>query len=99
VTVYIVARIRIHDRDRYDLYAAAFMPVLNHYGGRLLAADEAPVPLEGAWDGEKLNLISFPDEAAARRWMDSEEYQAIAVDRLAASDGVVLLVHGFGAKA
>jgi uncharacterized protein (DUF1330 family) len=97
MTVYIVARIRIHDRDRYDRYAAAFMPVLIQYGGRLLAADEAPVPLEGAWDGEKLNLISFPDEAAARLWMESEEYRAIAVDRLAASKGIVMLVHGFDA--
>jgi uncharacterized protein (DUF1330 family) len=99
MTAYVVARIRIHDRDRYDRYAAAFMPVLIRYGGRLLAADEAPVPLEGAWDGGKLNIISFPDEAAARRWLGSEEYRAIAVDRLAASDGIVLLVHGFDAKA
>ncbi|MEA3064292.1 MAG: hypothetical protein QOJ27_731 [Sphingomonadales bacterium] len=99
MTVYIVARIRIHDRDRYDRYAGAFMPVLNQYGGRLLAADEAPLPLEGRWDGGKLNLIAFPDEAGARRWMDSEEYRAIAVDRFAASDGIVLLVHGFDAKA
>jgi uncharacterized protein (DUF1330 family) len=95
LTVYIVARIRIHDRERYDRYAAAFMPVLTRYGGRLLAADEAPMPLEGTWDGEKLNILAFPDEAAARRWIDSEEYRAIAVDRLAASDGLVLLVHGF----
>jgi uncharacterized protein (DUF1330 family) len=94
MTVYLVARIRIHDRERYNLYAARFMPVLIQYGGRLLAADEAPVPIEGGWDGEKLNIIAFPDEAAARRWMDSPEYREIATDRLAASDGIVLLVHG-----
>jgi uncharacterized protein (DUF1330 family) len=98
VTVYIVARIIIHDRERYERYAAAFMPVLIQYGGRLLAADEAPVTLEGRWDGEKHDIIAFPDEAAARRWMDSEEYRAIAVDRLAASEGIVLLVHGFDPK-
>ncbi|HEX8380906.1 MAG TPA: DUF1330 domain-containing protein [Allosphingosinicella sp.] len=96
MTVYVVAQIRIHDRARYDAYAAAFMPVLIQYGGRLLAADEAPAVLEGQWPGEKLNIISFPDEPAARRWMESEEYRAIAADRLAASDGIVLLVHGFG---
>jgi uncharacterized protein (DUF1330 family) len=95
MTVYVVARIRIHDRDRYDRYAAAFMPVLIQYGGRLLAADEAPVRLEGAWGAEKLNIIAFPDEEAARRWMYSDEYRAIAVDRLAASEGDVLLVRGF----
>lgn len=98
MTVYVVAQIRIRDRERYDAYAARFMPVLIQYGGRLLAADEAPAVLEGRWTGEKLNIISFDDEAAARRWMDSAEYRAIAVDRLAASDGVVLLVQGFGRK-
>jgi uncharacterized protein (DUF1330 family) len=96
VTVYVVAQIRIHDRDRYDAYAAAFMPVLIQYGGRLLAADESPAVLEGQWAGQKLNIIGFPDEGAARRWLGSEEYRAIAADRLAASDGVVLLVQGFG---
>jgi uncharacterized protein (DUF1330 family) len=96
LTVYIVAQIRIHDRVRYDAYAAAFMPVLVQYGGRLLAADEAPAVLEGDWPNEKLNIIGFPDEQAARRWMRSKEYREIAVDRLAASDGVVLLVQGFG---
>jgi uncharacterized protein (DUF1330 family) len=98
VTVYVVARIRIHDRERYDRYAARFMPVLVQYGGRLLAADEAPAAIEGQSDGEKLNLIGFADEAAARRWLESPEYRAIAVDRLAASDGTVLLVQGFEPK-
>ncbi len=98
MTVYVVAQIRIHDRERYDAYAAAFMPVLIQYGGRLLAADEAPAVLEGEWGGGKLNIIGFEDEPAARRWMESPEYRAIAVDRLAASDGIVLLVQGFGRK-
>jgi uncharacterized protein (DUF1330 family) len=38
------------------------MPVLVQYGGRLLAADESPQPLEGAWEGQKLDIIAFPDE-------------------------------------
>ncbi|HEU0133259.1 MAG TPA: DUF1330 domain-containing protein [Allosphingosinicella sp.] len=96
MTVYVVAQIRIHDRALYDSYAARFMPILIQYGGRLLAADEAPAVLEGEWARRKLNIIGFPDEASARRWMESEEYRAIAADRLASSDGVVLLVQGFG---
>jgi uncharacterized protein (DUF1330 family) len=98
MTVYVVAQIRIHDRVRYDAYAAAFMPVLIQHGGRLLAADEAPEVLEGDWSGQKLNIIAFADEQAARRWMESKEYRAIAADRLAASEGVVLLAQGFGRK-
>jgi uncharacterized protein (DUF1330 family) len=96
MTAYIVAQISIHDRERYDRYARAFFPTLKAFGGRLLAADEAPETMEGVFAHAKLNVIAFPDKAAAKAWATSPEYQAIAGDRLAASDGVVVLVDGFG---
>ena len=94
MSAYVVAQISIHDRARYDRYAAAFLPTLKPFGGRLLAADEGPAVLEGRWSAEKLVLIAFPDAAAARAWAASPAYQAIAVDRLAATEGVVLLAQG-----
>ena len=56
MAVFVVAQLRIHDRDRY----------------------------------------SFREESAFRAWADSDEYREIAKDRIAASDGPVLLVHGIG---
>ena len=94
MTAYVVAQIRIHDRGRYDRYAAAFMPTLKPFAGKLLAADEGPRVLEGVWPAEKLVLIAFPDREAADGWAASPAYQAISVDRLAASEGVALLVQG-----
>ncbi|MEN2472284.1 DUF1330 domain-containing protein [Burkholderia sp. GS2Y] len=38
-----------------------------------------------------------PDEAAARRFIESPEYQAISVDRHAGADTLALLVHGLPA--
>lgn len=96
MTAYVVAQISIHDRARYDRYVAGFMPVLQRHGGRLLVADEGPEVLEGAWARDKLIILAFPDKAAARAWAASPDYQAIAVDRLAATDGVVLLAEGPG---
>ena len=96
MTAYVFAQLSIHDRARYDRYAAAFFPTLQPFGGRLLAADEAPQVLEGDWDREKLVLIAFPDAAAAKAWAASPAYQAIAVDRLAGSEAVVLLAEGLG---
>ncbi|MBQ1070126.1 DUF1330 domain-containing protein, partial [Micromonospora sp. D75] len=49
MTVYALAQLTIHDRARYDRYAAAFPPVLARYGGRLLAADTSPRVVEGEW--------------------------------------------------
>jgi uncharacterized protein (DUF1330 family) len=37
VSAYVIAQLSIHDRARYDRYAAAFLPTLQPFGGRLLA--------------------------------------------------------------
>ena len=96
MTCYLVGSIAIRDRDRYDRYAAAFLPVLRPHGGRLLVSEDQPEALEGEWDGRKLVVLAFPDRASALAWADSPEYREIAGDRLAASDAVVLLAEGFG---
>jgi len=94
MAVYVVAQITIHDRSRYERYVAKFMPTLKPYQGRLLAADEHPTVTEGEWPRDKIILIQFPDATLAKAWGESEAYKAIAVDRLAATDGVVLTVQG-----
>ena len=94
VTVYAIAQLSIHDRARYDRYMTAFMPVFAKYGGRLLAADERPGLVEGQWSGDKVVLMEFQDRDAFTAWANSPEYQEISKDRLAATEGVVLLVRG-----
>jgi uncharacterized protein (DUF1330 family) len=50
--------------------------------------------VEGQWDREKLVLMSFPDEAAFRGFVQSPGYREISKDRRAGADTVVLLVDG-----
>jgi len=94
MTCYLVGRVAIHDRAAYDRYAAAFLPVLQAYGGRLLLSEERPEALEGEWDGRKLVLLAFADRPAALTWANSPEYRAIAEDRLAGADTIALLAEG-----
>jgi len=94
--VYAIAQLSITDRAVYDRYQAKFMGVMGRYKGRVLAADEKPLVVEGVWDREKVVLLSFPDEAAFREWAESPEYLEIAKDRKAGSEVVVLLVKGIG---
>jgi uncharacterized protein (DUF1330 family) len=75
-------------------YVERFMGVMKNYQGRVLVADEHPVVLEGAWDGNKIVVISFPDEPAFRAWAESPEYLEIAKDRKAGAKSVILLVKG-----
>ena len=92
--VYVIAQLSIHDRTRYDRYAAGFMDVLRRHGGRLLASDESPRVIEGAWSHDKVVVLSFADEAAFEAWASSEDYRTIAEDRIAASEGPILVVRG-----
>lgn len=94
MTVYALAQISIHDRERYDRYAARFSAVLAGFEGRLLAADESPEILEGSWDHEKVVLLAFPTRGELDRWVRSPEYQEIARDRIASTTGCVLVVSG-----
>jgi uncharacterized protein (DUF1330 family) len=72
------------------------MGVMKRYKGRVLAADEKPLVIEGEWERDKVVLLSFPDEAAFREWAESPEYLEISKDRKAGSEAVVLLVKGTG---
>lgn len=94
MTVYALAQISIHDRDRYNAYASKFMDVLLKYEGRLLAADEKPEVIEGEWPYGKAVLMSFRDRDAFEKWAYSPEYQEISKDRVAATTGAVILVKG-----
>ena len=94
MTVYAIAQLRFTDRAAYDRYQAGFMEVFRRHPGTLLAADESPKVMEGQWDREKVVLMSFPDEAAFRAFVESPEYEDIAKDRRAGADTVVLLVQG-----
>ena len=94
MTIYVIAMFSISDRAAYQRYQAQFMSVMNRHKGRLLAADEHPVVVEGDWDRDKVVMLAFASEADFREFMDSPEYQEISKDRRAGTSGFVLLVRG-----
>ncbi|HBZ70181.1 MAG TPA: DUF1330 domain-containing protein [Deltaproteobacteria bacterium] len=94
--VYGLAQLTIRDRARYQRYVRRFHDVLAQFGGRLLAADESPEILEGSWERDKVVLLEFESAASFWAWAHSDAYQEISRDRVAATEGTVLLVHGVG---
>jgi uncharacterized protein (DUF1330 family) len=94
MAVYAVAQLTIHDRERYDRYVGSFMGILDAHGGRVLAAQDGPDVVEGRWPHDRIVLLAFADRGAFDRWATSPEYEAIAEDRRAATDGVVLVMQG-----
>jgi uncharacterized protein (DUF1330 family) len=94
MTVYAIAQLKIHDRERYNRYLVRFMDVLKAHKGRLLAADDAPRVLRGEAVMDKLVLLSFAEEAQFRAWAGSPEYVEISKDRDASSDATIVLARG-----
>ena len=97
--VYTIAQLKFTDIDAYRRYQKAFPAVFAKFNAKVLAADEAPRVLEGDWPRDKIVILAFPEEAEARRFAGSPEYQEIAKDRKAGADAIVLMVKGFEPKA
>jgi uncharacterized protein (DUF1330 family) len=96
--VYSVAQLKFTDIQAYRRYQAAFPAVFARFNAKVLVADEHPRVLEGDWPRDKLVILEFPDEAEAVRFGSSPEYQAIAKDRKAGADAVVIMAKGFAPK-
>jgi uncharacterized protein (DUF1330 family) len=94
MTVYVIAQLSIFDRESYGRYEAAFMDIFRKHQGSLLAVDEAPKVVEGAWTGTRVVVASFPDADTFNAWFQSPDYVELARHRQAASKGPILLVQG-----
>ena len=94
MSVYLVAQLNIHDRATYAKYGSAFMDIFKQYKGKLLSVEETPTVLEGEWSYVRTVLLEFPSEERAHAWYESQEYQAIAEYRRAASTANLVLIRG-----
>lgn len=93
MAAYFMAQLRVHDPDRYEHYLDGFDDVFEPFGGEVVLVDESPTVLEGEWPYTRVVLIRFRDEAALRRWYDSDGYRRLRAIRQAAADGSVIVAH------
>ncbi|MDA1073422.1 MAG: DUF1330 domain-containing protein [Proteobacteria bacterium] len=94
MSVYLIANLTIHDRERYAQYEKGFMEIFQQFQGEAVAVDEAQEVLEGDYDCTRTVILRFPDREAAHAWYDSEAYRELAKHRFAASSGNALIVKG-----
>jgi uncharacterized protein (DUF1330 family) len=74
VAAYVIAEIRIKDRDPY---VKELVPIFDashkEYGGRMLARADDPDTFAGMPPGGRIIVLEFPDLGVARRWWNSTE--------------------------
>lgn len=92
MSCYIIAQIKVNDRDAYRKYEEGFDAIFEKYKGMVVLVDEDPVILEGEWPFTRTVVLRFPSEEEARRWYESPEYRQLAAHRLRASQANIVLV-------
>jgi uncharacterized protein (DUF1330 family) len=91
---FFIAQIKIQDPAEYEKYLDGFDEVFDRYNGTVLAVDDNPVVLEGAWPLPRTVIIRFEREEEFYAWYNSPEYQRLMAIRQRAAEGNIVLVKG-----
>jgi uncharacterized protein (DUF1330 family) len=90
---YWIARVDVHNAERYKDYVAAAKPAFERYGATFLARGGAITELEGPSRARNV-VIEFPSMQAAVDCYNSPEYQIAAKIRQEVGDAEMVVVEG-----
>jgi len=95
---YLVANIRVSDKDKFQEFAGMAGPAIKKYGGKILAKGPGAERLEGDVSGIVM-MIEFESKEAASTFYHSEEYQAAKAVRVKCSDTDLMIIEGLPEEA
>ena len=90
---YLVAHLRVHDKEGFETFRQMAGPTIAEYGGKVLVREPNPDVREGKISGIVL-VIEFESLETARKFYESEKYQAAKAIRELAADTDLILVEG-----
>ena len=90
---YLVAHIRVHDKEIFEKFKTMSSPIIEQYGGKLLVRNPNPERREGELNGLVV-MLEFPNIDMARNFYESEEYTAAKLVRDGGSSTDLLIVEG-----
>ena len=90
---YWIARVDVHDPERYKDYVAATVPAFARYGATMLARGGQYELAEGPGRARNV-IIEFASLRQAHDCYHSPEYQLAAAIRQQCADGEIVLVEG-----
>ncbi|RIY00729.1 DUF1330 domain-containing protein [Aureimonas flava] len=91
---YWIARVDVHDPERYPDYVATAAPAMQRHGARFLVRGGPFRALEGASRSRNV-VIEFPSMEAALACYGAPEYQAAKAIREAVSEADIVIVEGY----
>ena len=90
---YLVAHLRVHDKEGMEKFRQMAGPTIAEYGGKVLVREPNPDVREGKISGIAL-VIEFESIETTRKFYESEKYQAAKAVRELAADTDLILVEG-----
>jgi len=96
VPMFLVAELRVRDREKLIRYATVVQPLMARHGGQILGVSAAGARvLEGDWEPDLLVLHRWRSEADFDAFWSSEEYQPVKRLRHEACDSRIAVFAGF----
>ena len=90
---YVIAHIKVHDKEGFGKFAEMAGPVISEYGGKVLVRNPTPEVREGRESGVAV-VIAFDSIESARNFYESEKYTEAKAVRELASESDLILVEG-----
>ena len=90
---YLVANIRVKDKEKFAAFSGMAAPVIKAHGGKVLARGPGAERHEGSVEGIVM-MIEFESVDTARTFYLSDEYQAAKAVRDACSETDLMIIEG-----
>jgi uncharacterized protein (DUF1330 family) len=91
---YLIVETDVTDPEQYEQYKAASPGAVAAGGGRFLVRGGDMTVLEGDWTPKRLVVLEFEDMESAKRFYESDEYQAAIKLREGAANFRMVAVEG-----
>jgi len=90
---YLVANIRVNDTENFQSFSGMAAPVIQKFGGKVLARGSGADRHEGELTGVVM-MIEFESKAVAEKFYFSKEYQAAKAIRDECAETDLMIIEG-----
>ncbi len=94
MAAYVIARVQVHDWEKYRQYTRRTPDVIAKYGGKFVVRGGEVVTLEGPQETRRIVVIEFPSLQQATAFYNSTEYGEARALRADAATGSFIAVEG-----
>lgn len=91
---FVIAEIDVHDPVAYEEYKSEAARLIAKYGGRYLVRGGTTEVIEGQPPQGRLIVLEFPSMAAAKAFLESDEYRPVAAVRHRSATSRLILAEG-----